>query len=59
LKGPRLADLLTLDDPASVVRGAAVWALSRLDAERFSSLREVRLAREADETVRAEWSFSP
>jgi epoxyqueuosine reductase len=44
-----------LDDPAPVVRGAAVWALSRLlDAEAFVALRE-RLDGEADEEVRAEW----
>jgi len=42
-----------------VVRGAAVWALSRLDGERFAALREARLAGEADESVRTEWSFSP
>ena len=45
-----------LDDPAPVVRGAAVWALSRLDAERFAALRDARLAAEQDETVRSEWS---
>ncbi|MNT42362.1 hypothetical protein D3C86_607880 [compost metagenome] len=44
-----------LDDPAPVVRGAAVWALSRLSPERFAELREARLAGETDETVRAEW----
>ncbi|MNE36762.1 Epoxyqueuosine reductase [compost metagenome] len=45
-----------LDDPAPVVRGAAVWALSRLDAERWAALREARLAGEVDEGVRVEWS---
>jgi epoxyqueuosine reductase len=49
-----------LDDPAPVVRGAAVWALSQLlDAERFAGLRGERLAREADEQVRAEWGDAP
>ncbi len=48
-----------LGDPAPVVRGAAVWALSRLSPERFAELREARLAGEDDESVRAEWSFSP
>lgn len=45
-----------LDDPAPVVRGAAVWALGRLDAERFAGERGVRLAGEADADVRAEWA---
>nr|WP_317892910.1 tRNA epoxyqueuosine(34) reductase QueG [uncultured Sphingomonas sp.] len=44
-----------LDDPAPVVRGAAVWALGRLDAERFAGERGARLAGEADADVRAEW----
>ena len=45
-----------LDDPAPVVRGAAVWALSRLMNERaFAGLRAERLPLEADESVRAEW----
>ena len=44
-----------LDDPAPVVRGAAIWALGRLDQERFGRERDVRLAGEADEDVRREW----
>src|SRR5690606_14369808 len=48
-----------LDDPAPVVRGAAVWALGRLAPGRFEMARETRLAGEADEAVRSEWSFSP
>ncbi|WP_338577763.1 tRNA epoxyqueuosine(34) reductase QueG [Brevundimonas olei] len=48
-----------LDDPAPVVRGAAVWALSQLSPERFEAERAERLADEADEEVRQEWSFSP
>src|SRR5690606_26883204 len=48
-----------LDDPAPVVRGAAVWALSQLSPERFEAERAGRLADEADEEVRQEWSFSP
>lgn len=48
-----------LDDPAPVVRGAAVWALSRLfGAERFEALRAERLPSEPDELVREEWSAS-
>jgi len=45
-----------LDDPAPLVRGAAVWALSRLlEAEPFAALRDARLAGELDAEVRAEW----
>ena len=47
-----------LDDPAPVVRGAAAWAMSRLDGAQFTALREARLAGEDDESVRAEWSAS-
>ena len=46
-----------LDDAAPVVRGAAVWALSRLvGAEAFAALRELRLRAEPDEQVREEWA---
>jgi len=48
-----------LDDAAPVVRGAAAWALSRLDGERFEAAREARLAEEADEAVREEWRATP
>jgi epoxyqueuosine reductase len=45
-----------LDDPSPVVRGAAVWALSRLlDGAAFDALRAARLASEGDLAVRAEW----
>jgi epoxyqueuosine reductase len=54
---PAVARLL--DDPAPVVRGAAVWALSRLDAERWAAERAARLGAEEDEGVRAEWAFTP
>jgi epoxyqueuosine reductase len=55
---PALADEAwrLLDDPAPVVRGAAVWALSRLvDPEAFAALRAARLPAEADSAVEAEW----
>ena len=47
-----------LDDPAPVVRGAAAWALSRIDPAAY--LRELtgRLAGETDPTVRAEWNVT-
>ena len=44
-----------LDDPAPVVRGAAVWALSRLSPEAFVAERAGRSAAETDADVRAEW----
>jgi epoxyqueuosine reductase len=45
-----------LDDPAPVVRGAAVWALSRLvSPEAFAALRAAHAA-EPDPDVRAEWA---
>jgi len=44
-----------LDDPAPVVRGAAVWALARLDPARWSAERDGRLGAEADAEVRGEW----
>ncbi|MGY4751404.1 tRNA epoxyqueuosine(34) reductase QueG [Pannonibacter sp. Q-1] len=45
-----------LDDDAAVVRGAAVWALSRLLApEAFAALAEARLTPETDADVRREW----
>ncbi len=46
-----------LDDPAPVVRGAAVWALARLAPDRAETLRTEREAREDEESVRAEWAF--
>ncbi|MBC7135864.1 tRNA epoxyqueuosine(34) reductase QueG [Oceanibaculum nanhaiense] len=45
-----------LTDESSLVRGMAVWALSRLlDAGLFAALRETHLPTETDEDVRAEW----
>jgi epoxyqueuosine reductase len=48
--------LRLLDDAAPVVRGAAAWALSRLDPESFEALRVGRAASEADPEAREEWS---
>ena len=44
-----------LDDESALVRGAAVWALSRLAPARAAALAPQRLAREQDADVRAEW----
>ena len=45
-----------LDDEAPLVRGAAIWALARLDPARFEDEKARRADTETDETVRAEWS---
>ena len=45
-----------LADPSPLVRGAAVWALSRLlGVEEFSSLAEAHIPDENDDTVLEEW----
>ena len=45
-----------LADPTPLVRGAAVWALSRLlDREAFETLRARHAPAEADATTAAEW----
>jgi epoxyqueuosine reductase len=45
-----------LQDPSPLVRGAAVWALSRLiDSEDFSIRAARALDKETDEAVRGEW----
>jgi epoxyqueuosine reductase len=46
-----------LDDPSALVRGAAVWALSRLmPAERFAALARDRRPRESEPLVATEWT---
>ncbi|WP_157216063.1 tRNA epoxyqueuosine(34) reductase QueG [Flavisphingomonas formosensis] len=47
-----------LDDAAPLVRGAAIWALARLDGDRFARERPARFAAEPDETVRDEWQLA-
>jgi len=44
-----------LSDPEPSVRGAAIWALSRLDLARFTTEKAARLDSESDQEVRAEW----
>jgi epoxyqueuosine reductase len=47
-----------LDDPSPLVRGAAVWALSQLmGREKFAALAAMAITGEADESVRAEWTW--
>lgn len=50
---PPIAALL--GDTEAQVRGAAIWALGRLDPVRALSERDRRLREEKDESVRAEW----
>jgi epoxyqueuosine reductase len=45
-----------LDDPSALVRGAAVWALGRLDRERLAALAATRHPRESDPQVADEWT---
>lgn len=47
-----------LEDPAAVVRGAAIWALRQLtDQEHFKILKNRLASAEEDDTVRAEWKL--
>ena len=45
-----------LGDPSPLVRGAAVWALARLDPARFAQLAGTHQSRESDVDVRDEWA---
>jgi epoxyqueuosine reductase len=45
-----------LADPSPLVRGAAVWALGRLDQERLAALATARRAGESDPEVAGEWT---
>jgi epoxyqueuosine reductase len=44
-----------LTDASALVRGAAIWALERLDRKRLRAVAQTRRAAEADPTVEAEW----
>ncbi|MEL6857656.1 MAG: tRNA epoxyqueuosine(34) reductase QueG [Pseudomonadota bacterium] len=44
-----------LDAPDPVVRGAAIWALSRLDFARFEAEKATRADHETDKEVQLEW----
>ena len=50
------AVLARLDDPEPLIRGAATWALRRLDPRRAEAMRLDRLSRESDSSVRDEWA---
>ena len=45
-----------LDDPSSLVRAMAVWALVKLNVRRAQQLAREHLSAETDVEVRAEWS---
>jgi epoxyqueuosine reductase len=45
-----------LDDPSPLIRGAAVWALGRLDRERLARRAAARSAAETDPQVIEEWA---
>ncbi len=47
-----------LCDENPLVRGAAVWALSRLDLARFETEKAARFAQETNADVKAEWQPS-
>ena len=44
-----------LSDASPLVRGAAIWALGRLDRTRFTAARAARATAESDPEVSAEW----
>ncbi|MFN7178573.1 tRNA epoxyqueuosine(34) reductase QueG [Hyphomonas sp.] len=56
---PELATSLLplLQDEAPVVRGAAVWALARLDTARFAAEKALRRDAEQDTSVQEEWDL--
>jgi epoxyqueuosine reductase len=45
-----------LADASALVRGAAIWALGRLDRDRLGAIAPARRAAEDDPTVEAEWA---
>ena len=45
-----------LDDPSPLIRGAAIWALGRLDRSRLVDCAHERRAVESDASVAAEWT---
>jgi epoxyqueuosine reductase len=45
-----------LDDPAALVRGAAVWALGQLDSARLARCAQKYRAGESDRDVIDEWN---
>ncbi|MBY9066457.1 tRNA epoxyqueuosine(34) reductase QueG [Hyphomonas sp. WL0036] len=59
-QGRLVASLLPLlGDASPLVRGAAIWALARLDPARFAEEKARRQPSEHDRTVTAEWDETP
>ncbi len=56
---PAMVPALTplLDDASDIVRGAAIWALARLDPARFDREKAARQANETVAHVREEWQM--
>jgi epoxyqueuosine reductase len=54
---PALLSLLA--DPEPLVRGAAIWALARLDPNRWAAEKQARAAVEPDPSVVEEWHGAP
>jgi epoxyqueuosine reductase len=52
------AAVARLDDPSPLVRGMAVWALSRLDPARLALLALTHRPGETDPHVQAEWALA-
>jgi epoxyqueuosine reductase len=46
-----------LEDASPLVRGAAIWALARLDPARFAAEKARRQGAEHDSSVQEEWDF--
>jgi epoxyqueuosine reductase len=46
-----------IQDPSSLIRGAAVWALGQLDAQRLSALSKRIMPQEEDALVIKEWVY--
>lgn len=49
--------LALLEDDSPLVRGAAIWALARLDPSRFETEKAFRMTEEPDPAVREEWQY--
>jgi epoxyqueuosine reductase len=47
-----------IDDPAPIVRGAAIWALARLAPRRLAVIADRNRFAETDPAVRREWDFA-
>ncbi|MBA15944.1 MAG: epoxyqueuosine reductase, partial [Sphingomonas sp.] len=60
-RDPVLADEVAalIGDDSPVVRGAAIWALARIDAARWQAMRDACAAQESDPDVIGEWNSAP